>query len=86
MIVQELIDENTVHTYSDKGFYIYGGFPEGNYIEAIDPISKNRKYKETNIPIIINTETNEEDEENNNHLLIEKHRQMAELANQQENE
>ena len=64
MIVQELLDENTVRTYSDKNFYIYGGFPRGNYIEAIDPIDKYRKYIETNIPIEEHNATDEENEEN----------------------
>ena len=50
MIVQEIMG-NLVRTYSDAGFYIYGGMPEGNYIEAVDPISMNRTYIETNIPI-----------------------------------
>ena len=36
MIVQERIGTH-IRTYSDKGVYIRGGFPEGNYAEAIDP-------------------------------------------------
>lgn len=60
MIVQETIGD-LVHTYSDVGFYIYGGMPEGNYIEATDPIYMNRTYVETDIPI--ETEFNSEDEE-----------------------
>ena len=51
MIVQEFLDDDTVRTYSDAGFYIHGGFPEADYIAAIDPISMNRIYTETNIPI-----------------------------------
>ena len=51
MIVQELLENGLIRTYSDAGFYIYGGMPEGNYIEAIDPVELNREYIETNIPI-----------------------------------
>ena len=40
-----------VRTYSDKGVYIHGGYPEGNYAEAIDPIGIERTYTETDIPI-----------------------------------
>lgn len=50
MIVQE-IDGDNVKTYSSKGMYIRGGFPEGLYEEAIDPISAGRTYIETDIPI-----------------------------------
>jgi hypothetical protein len=38
-------------TWSDKGVYIRGGYPEANYVEAIDPTSANRSYVETDIPI-----------------------------------
>lgn len=55
MIVQETIGD-LVHTYSDAGFYIHGGMPEGDYIEATDPISMNRTYIETDIPIESETE------------------------------
>ena len=40
-----------VRTYSDAGMMIRGGFPEGLYAEAIDPISAGRVYEETDIPI-----------------------------------
>ena len=40
-----------VRTYSDAGFYIRGGSPEGDYSEAVDPADLNRTYTETNIPI-----------------------------------
>ena len=39
MIVHEKISETLVRTYSDANVYIHGGFPEGNYTEAIDDIS-----------------------------------------------
>lgn len=51
MIIQEQISEDLVRTYSDKNVYIHGGFPEGDYPEAIDPIYMNRTYVETDIPI-----------------------------------
>lgn len=51
MIVQENIGNDLVRTYSDKGMMIQGGFPEGLYAEAIDPISTGRTYIETDIPI-----------------------------------
>ena len=51
MIRQEQLDETLVRTYSDRGVYIFGGEPEGNYDEAIDPIGVIREYIETDIPI-----------------------------------
>ena len=51
MIIQEKISETLVKTYSDQGVYIHGGFPEADYEEAIDPISMNRTYVETDRPI-----------------------------------
>lgn len=51
MIIQEIIDENSVKTYSDRGVLIHGGMPEGDYAEAIDPIDMQRIYTETDIPI-----------------------------------
>ena len=33
--------------YSDQGFYIHGGEPEGDYAEAIDPVDAGRTYTET---------------------------------------
>ncbi len=51
MIVQEQYLEVFVRTYSDSGFYISGGNPEGLYVDAIDPISEQREYIETDIPI-----------------------------------
>ena len=51
MIVQEEIGNGLVKTYSDKGVFIRGGFPEGLYAEAIDPKELGRVYVETNEPI-----------------------------------
>ena len=50
MIKQEIMGD-LVRTYSDAGMMIRGGFPEGLYAEAIDPISAGRVYEETDIPI-----------------------------------
>ena len=51
MIVQENLGNGLIRTYSDKGFYIHGGSPEGDYEEAIDPVDAGRTYTETDIPI-----------------------------------
>ena len=51
MIIQEIINETLIKTYSDKGVLIHGGYPEGDYAEAIDPIRADRVYIETDIPI-----------------------------------
>lgn len=51
MIVQEIINETLVRTYSNKNVYIHGGYPEADYAEVIDPIRANRTYTETDIPI-----------------------------------
>lgn len=40
-----------VRTYSDAGFLIHGGSPEGDYAEAIDPADAVRTYTETDIPV-----------------------------------
>lgn len=51
MIIQEQISETLIKTYSDQGVMIHGGYPEADYSEVIDPISMNRTYIETDIPI-----------------------------------
>lgn len=54
MIKTELliIDEKEyIRTYSDAGFMVYGGVPEAEYSEAIDPAELGRTYVETDIPI-----------------------------------
>lgn len=48
MIKTETLENGYIKTYSDEGFYIHGGFPEGDYVQAIDPPEFNRTYKETN--------------------------------------
>lgn len=44
-------DQQFIRTYSDAGFYIHGGSPEGDYSEACDPADLGRTYTETDIPI-----------------------------------
>ena len=65
MIVQESISETLTKTYSDAGFYIHGGNPEGDYAEAIDPTELieggERVYTETDIPIPTDDETDPEE-------------------------
>lgn len=51
MIIQELIGNDLVRTYSDKNVYIHGGFPEADYAEAVDPVGMGRTYTETDIQI-----------------------------------
>ena len=48
MIKTETLENGYIKTYSDAGFYIHGGFPEGDYVQAIDPPGVNRTYTETN--------------------------------------
>lgn len=50
MIKTETVN-NLIHTWSDLGMKIHGGFPEGDYDEAYDPIDLGRTYTETDIPI-----------------------------------
>ncbi len=59
MIVQE-INGDMVRTYSDAGFYIHGGFPEGDYEEAYDPVDAGRTYTETDILIPVDEPTEED--------------------------
>ena len=47
MVKYETLDNGFVKAYSDSGYYIHGGNPEGYYIEAVDPASSGRIYKET---------------------------------------
>ena len=50
MIVRE-IDGSLVHTFSDADMMIHGGSPEGDYVDAWDPVDAGRTYTETDIPI-----------------------------------
>ena len=54
MIKTEIVTINNkqfIRTYSDSGYFIHGGNPEGNYAEALDPKEFDRTYTETNILI-----------------------------------
>ena len=54
MIITEqftLNGHNFVRTYSNNGFLIHGGSPEGYYSEACDPVEFGRTYTETDIPV-----------------------------------
>lgn len=53
MIVREFLDNDLVRSYSDQHVYIHGGFPEGDYEESVDPVSANRVFVETDVPIPI---------------------------------
>lgn len=62
MIKTETITINQrqfIRTWSDAGFYIHGGSPEGDYSEATDPAELGRTYTETNIPIEGETDAEE---------------------------
>lgn len=54
----EIEGKTFIHTYSDKGMMIHGGFPEGDYDEAYDLFE--REYTETDIPIEGDESTAEE--------------------------
>ena len=49
MIIQERKGD-LIHTYSDRGVKVHGGYPEGDYDVAIDPADAEREYTETDIP------------------------------------
>ena len=51
MIVQEHLDNGLVRTYSNAGFKVHGGFPEGDYDIVYDPEDLQREYTETSIPV-----------------------------------
>lgn len=57
MVKYETLANGFVKAYSDAGYYIHGGNPEGDYVEAVDPASVGRIYKETDIKIETNGET-----------------------------
>ena len=57
MVKYETLDNGFVKAYSDAGYYIHGGNPEGDYTVAVDPESVGRIYKETDIKIETNDAT-----------------------------
>lgn len=54
-----MYSEDLIRTYSDSGFKIQQNGTNIIYDEAIDPISMNRTYTETNIPIDEDEEVSE---------------------------
>lgn len=51
MIIQDILDNDIVRSYSNSGFMLSGGFPSGLYAVVYDPVSAHREYVETDIPI-----------------------------------
>lgn len=58
-MIKTEIKDNIIHTWSDLGMKIHGGFPEGDYDEAYDPVDMHREYTETDIPIESDTDAEE---------------------------
>ena len=52
MIKTDDLGNGYVRTYSDAGYYIHGGSPEGDYVEAVDLKTAGRAYTETTIKIV----------------------------------
>lgn len=63
MVKYETLANGFVKAYSDAGYYIHGGNPEGDYVSAVDPESVGRIYKETDIKIETNDESTDGDTE-----------------------
>lgn len=63
MVKYETLANDFVKAYSDAGYYIHGGDPEGDYVEAVDPASAGRIYKETDIKIETNDASTDDDAE-----------------------
>lgn len=60
MVKYEEYGDGLVKAYSDEGFYIFGGNPEEEYQEAIDPANQGRTYTETDKKIPTEIPTLEE--------------------------
>lgn len=63
MVKYETLDNGFVKAYSDSGYYIHGGNPEGDYVVAVDHESVGRIYKETDIKIENNDASTDGDAE-----------------------
>lgn len=63
MVKYETLANGFVKAYSDAGYYIHGGNPEGDYVVAVDPESAGRIYKETDIKIETNDASTDGDAE-----------------------
>lgn len=61
MVKYETLENGFVKAYSDAGYYIRGGNPEGDYVEAVDPASAGRIYKETDTKIETDDATEDDD-------------------------
>ena len=64
-IIQEHFDiggRDFIRSYSDKGVMIHGGFPESDYVDAVDPAEFGRTYTETDIRIEPTDETTDKAE------------------------
>lgn len=59
-VIYEDLQNGLVKAYSDAGFYIHGGSPESDYVEAIDPKNLGRKYTETSKKIPVREATIED--------------------------
>jgi hypothetical protein len=62
MVKYETLANGFVKAYSDAGYYIHGGTPEGDYVTAVDPASAGRIYKETATKIETTDETATDDD------------------------
>lgn len=58
-MIKTEIKDNIIHTWSDLGMKIHGGFPEADYDEAYDPVDMHREYVETDILIESDTDAEE---------------------------
>lgn len=47
-VIYEDVGNGRIKAYSDAGYYIHGGDPEGDYADAYDPAGSGRAYVETN--------------------------------------
>lgn len=63
MVKYETLANDFVKAYSDAGYYIHGGNPEGDYVVAVDHASAGRIYKETDIKIETNDASIDDDAE-----------------------
>lgn len=70
-VVYEDLQDGFVKAYSNAGFFIRGGAPEGNYAEAIDKKNLNRKYVETSEKIPVPEATVEDYQEKLRELGVE---------------
>ena len=58
MVLTQTINENYKKTYSDQGFFIRQLHTGNLYVSALDRMTNNYQYEETNIPIPEKEKTN----------------------------